>query len=507
MSADVRRRAVRAIGASGLVGVLTKILSLLSTLVLVRLLSPSDYGLVAIATAVIGIIGFFNEIGLGSAIVQRQAVTRDELSGCFGIAMIACTLLVIVAVGAAWPVAKYYGMPELGPVLAVLGGCLYLGALNTVPLALLRKDLRFQPVMWSGVLGVLVQSLVAIPLAYLGFKHWAIVVGFLMGQIASLLLCWWSAAWLPGLPIKISAGRTLMGYGLNITANRVLWHVYMNADKLIIGKLIGAAAVGVYDVARSLANLPTSQISGVATNIASPVYARLQSDTAALARAMLRLVRGIAYLAMPVLMGMAALAPDLVMVLAGPQWMAAVWPLRALCLAEMVFCVANLQTQLLISSGNASTLIRYNTVCAIVIPCSLALGAIWGGLWGVGLAWLLAYPLVYLWLLRAVLKVVSVSLLSFWRALLGPVSGALLTGLTVLTAASLMPDLPAWARLFCASTVGTVVYVAYLIFLDGPGLAEIRQVLADLGIPASKLQRWPFSRVTAGANSELPPRR
>lgn len=496
MSNDLRRSVVRAIGSSTMISVVAKVLSLGSTLVLVRLLSPADFGLVAIATTVTGLVGFFNEIGLGSAIVQRRDARPDEVDGCFGIAMLASTGLVAATLALAYPAAAFYRMPELGPVLLVLGACLYFGGLNTVPLALLRKQLRFQPVLWATAVGVAVQAMVAIPLATMGARYWAIVVGFVLSQFAVTLWYWWIAKWRPGWPIQLAKGRELMGYGLNITATRVLWHLYMNADKLIIGRLLGAHAVGIYDVARSLSNLPTSQIAGVATNIASPVYARLQDDRAALGSAMMGLVRAVAYLAFPILTGMALLAQPLIATVLGPTWEDAVWPLRALCVAELVACMANLQTQLLVSSGNVKRLVRYNLLCALIMPAALAIGALVGGLIGVALAWALVYPLVYLWLLAETLRLCGMSLRRFFGGLRHPLQGTLLMAAVLLAALHWQPlGVPAAWTLALGSVLGAVVYLCHLIYLDHAGLAEVRQVLVDLGLPAAWRRRWPFTRL------------
>jgi O-antigen/teichoic acid export membrane protein len=496
MSEGMRRNVVRAIGSSTVISIGSKLLSLGATLVLVRLLSPADFGLVAIATTITGVIGFFNEIGLGSAIVQRQGVSGDEVNGCFGIALIASTLLCAVTAALAWPMAHYYAMPELRDVLLVLAACLYFGALNTVPLALLRKNLRFQPVLWCGALTVVVQACVAIPLAASGARHWAIVIGFVVGQSAGTLWYWLASGWRPAWPMDLGKGRELMGYGLNITATRVLWHLYMNADKLIIGKMLGAHAVGVYDVARSLANLPTSQISGVATNIASPVYARLQADLPRLRESMLRLVRGVAYLTFPVLCGMAVLAAPLIATLLGPTWVDAVWPLRALCVAELVASVANLQTQLLISSGHVGRLVRYNMICALVLPAALAGGAWAGGLMGVALVWAGVYPVVYLWLLREVLRVTALSWRGFAASLARPATGTAFMCAWLITAQPLLVQLQqAGMQLVAGIVLGALAYMAFVIYLDRAGLAEIRHVLIDLGVPAQKLAHWPFARL------------
>ena len=497
MSDDLRRRVVRALGASSVSNLLAKLVSLSSTLVLARLLMPEDFGLMAMATTVVGFIAFFNEIGIGAAIVQRLEVDDEEINGCFGIAMLASAALCVVAALAAYPAALFFDMPPLRALLTVLGFGFFFGALNTVPLALLRKQLRFQAVVWLGITASTVQALVAIPLALMGFKYWALVGSFFIGQTVVTIGYWRASQWRPHWPMRLGRGRALLGYGIDITFTRVLWHAYMNLDKLIIGKLLGERAVGVYDVSRSLASLPTSQISGMVTGIASPVFSRLQSDLPRLQTIQLRLTRGIAYLAFPVLAGLAVLAPELVQVLLGARWAEAVFPLQVLCFSEAVAAVANLQAQLLISTGNVKRLVRFNTACAIVMPVSIAIGALLGQLAGAALAWATVFPLLAVWLLKQATRTSGLTLGDLWRALRAPFTGTVVMALAVLAlrAALLALQLPAAPVLAACVTIGAVVFVGYIVYLDRDGLAEIRQVLADVGAPSRVLSRWPFSRV------------
>lgn len=113
-----------------------------------------------------------------------------------------------------------------------------------------------------GITATSLQAVASIILAWFGFKYWSIVGGFFIGQTVATLWYWRAAGWRPQLPLRLREGRSLLGYGIDVTFTRVLWHLYMNVDKLIVGKLLGERAVGVYDVSRSLATLPTSQISG-----------------------------------------------------------------------------------------------------------------------------------------------------------------------------------------------------------------------------------------------------
>jgi O-antigen/teichoic acid export membrane protein len=497
VSDDLRHRVVRAIGASGAAGAVAKILSLLSTLVLVRILSPSDFGMMATATTVIGFIAFFNEVGIGAAIIQRERLTNEEVNGCFGIALALSVLLSVLTFVLSWPASGFMGMRELQPVLAVLGLGFLFAALNTVHVALLRRELRLQSVAWIGLTAAVVQPVVAIPLAAIGWGHWALVTAFFAGQIVTTAWYWRVSKWRPTLPFSLRAGRPLLGYGLNITYSRVLWHLYMNADKLIIGKVLGVSTVGIYDVSRSLASLPTSQITGLVTSIASPVFSKVQGDALLLRSVFLRFTRGLAYLTAPTLIGIAVTAPELVEVLLGPKWSLAVLPLQALCVSELVAAVVNnLQAQLLVSTGHASRLVRFTTLCAVVMPVAIGLGAWHSGLVGVAIAWACVYPALNVVLLRDCLRLSAIKPPQLWSAVRHPLLGALvMAGLVEASRLGLhVLAVPPLVVLVTSVVVGAVSYLGYLVLIDRSGLSEIRQVLADLGVPNRFLDRWPLSR-------------
>ncbi|MFZ2389140.1 MAG: lipopolysaccharide biosynthesis protein, partial [Polaromonas sp.] len=478
MRENLRRDVVRAIGATTVGNGLAKIISLSATLILARLLTPDDFGLMAMASTVTGFIGFFNEIGIGAAIVQRREVHKNEIDGCFGIALLASALLSLLVIAISWPAAYFFDMPALQRLLSVMGFGFLFGALNTVPVALLRKEMRFQAVLWLGIASTVAQSLVTIPLAALGFGYWSIVGGFFVGQIVATVWYWRISTWRPNWPLRLREGRALLSYGVDITFTRVLWHAYMNADKLIVGKLLGEHAVGVYDVSRSLASLPTSQISGLVSSIASPVFSNLQENLPKLRAAQLRLSSGVAYITFPLLAGIAVLAVELVQVLLGDKWSEAVFPLQALCISEAVATVTNLQAQLLISTGRAKKLVRFNVICAIVMPVSLSMGGWLSGLPGVALAWATVFPLLSIWLWREALQASGLRATEFWHAVRPPMLGSAAMVLAVLAARSLLQPLqaPPVVMLLSCVTVGIVFYAGYVIALDREGLNEIRQV-------------------------------
>jgi O-antigen/teichoic acid export membrane protein len=430
-------------------------------------------------------------------LLSAQGGCEGEINGCFGIALLASAALCGITIAMSWPAASFFDMPKLQPVLAILGFGFFFGALNTVPSALLRRQLRMQAVMWRGVVGAILQAIVAIPVAWLGWGYWALVFAFFVGQTVTMIWLWLAVDWRPTFPMRLREGASLLNYGLSVTYTRVLWHLYMNVDKIIVGKLLGAQAVGVYDVSRSLVSLPTSQITGLVTSVASPVFARVQNDVERLGAVLLRFTGGLTYLTAPALLGIAATAPELVSVFLGPKWVAAVLPMQALCVSELVAAtVSNLQAQVLISTGRVNELVRFTSLCAVVMPLALGVGAWQAGLVGTALAWACVYPLLSVLLVRKALRACGLKAGQLWRVMRQPLFGALLmvacvqasrAGLHVLNASDVVV-------LGVSISTGVLTYLGYVAFFDLRGLAEARQVLTDFGVPTRYLDRWPFNR-------------
>lgn len=496
MSTGLRSKTVRAIGHLGAAGAVSKVISLGMTLILARILSPADYGLMALAMVVIGFVGFFNEVGIGAAIVQKAELEEGEVNGCFIIALIASGVLSAATALLSPVIAAFFGNARLAPMLAVLSSAFVLGALGTVPLAFLRKNMNFKAVGGITILANISQSLLCLTLALLGFGVWSLVWAFLaMSVIQSAGAFYLSGYRLRGR-IDLRGARSLVMYGLQITSTRVFWFAYMNADKVIIGRVLGERAVGVYDMAFSLATLPSSQITTLATNVAAPLFAKLQDRRDELNGFLLHFTRGVAYITYPALMGMLVVSRELIPVVLGPKWNDVLIPFAALCLMGLIKSVDPLLSQVLISTGHAKKLAYYTLMCGIVISLSMMAGAVYGGLLGVSLVWVLVYPVLSVKLLYDTCKVTGLKMSAYYHAIFPVLAGALVMagGVLLIRAAMLHLKLPTLAVLIAEIVGGAVVYLLWVIYLDRRGMSEIRQVMIDLGVPANKLQRWPFVR-------------
>jgi O-antigen/teichoic acid export membrane protein len=499
MSNELRSRTVKAVGHLGVGGALGKVVSLCSTLVIARLLSPADYGLMALAMVVIGFVGFFNEVGIGSAIVQKKELEEAEVNGCFAIAIMASLALFGGTVLASGLIAQFFSNPRLGPIVSVLASAFVLGAFGTVPQAFLRREMNFKAIAAINFVAVILQTTTNLVLAWRGLGTWSLVWGFVVFSTVQSAGAFWLSPWMPRGRYGLREAGALVRYGLQITASRVFWYMYTNADRVIIGRVLGDRSVGIYDMAFSLATLPSSQITTLATNVAAPLFSRLQTDLPKLRSFILHFTRGVAYVTYPALIGMLACSREMVAVLLGDKWVEMLVPFGALCLMGLIKSVDPLLSQVLISTGHARKLSLYTLTCGIVISLSMIVGALLGGLRGVSLVWILVYPLLSVQLLRQVCNIVGMTMLDYYRTLLPVLAGSAAMAAVVLAVRQLMlwTGVPVVAMLGIEIGAGALAYMLWIVHLDKRGLAEIRQVLIDLGIGAHRLERWPFNRSAA----------
>lgn len=478
-----------------------KLFSFGTTLILARLLSPQDYGLMALVMVVQGFLEFFNEIGLGSAIKQRPEVTPAQLNGSFTLSLlISCALFGLVFV-AAPAIGSYYANTALTPVLRLVALSFIIGAVATVPDALLARAMQFKLVAAIEFVMILLQSGTTLLLAWLGHGVWALAWGFILAQAFKALCIVCFGQWRPTRLGEVHAALDLIRFGLTVTYSRLTWFLYTNAQTLVIGKTLNAQALGVYAMADSLASLPTGHVTGMVIRVASPLFGKLQKDLDRLNNALLRMTTGLALINYPVMVGMACVASELVPVVLGPQWLEATLPLQILCLVGLVKTVDPLLTQALTSTGQVRITARYTTLCAFTVPLGVFAGSVLGGLPGAALGMAVAYPLSSVYLFVAVRRHIRLSLGDYLRAVALPLQACAWMAAWVLGLAWLLRGAgwQAAALLLGIKVVtGALAYAVFLIYVRRDGLRDCHEVLCELGVPATKLQRWPFTKLSDG---------
>ena len=348
------------------------------TVVLARLLTPYDYGVIAMVTVLTNFIALFKDAGLSIATVQAKEITHEQVSTLFWINfLISCGLGVLILASAP-VVSLLYGNSDVAGVTAVLSFSFILSGMVLQHDALLRRHLRFGIIAVVQIFSQVIMIVVTVCLAYQGFRYWALVVGLLTNSVVQILCYLYFCPWIPGQPRKNTGARKKLAFGLQLTGSRFLNYFATNADNFLIGRYIGGDALGIYNRAYSLFMVPVYQIQGPITSVSIPVLSALVGNQDRFKRYFSRILDIIAYLTIPLGLYCAVEAEFIIGLLLGPQWMNAVPVFRLLSLAGLLFAVSEVRSLVLISHGYTDRLLKFNIVNSALTVVAFIIGLRYG---------------------------------------------------------------------------------------------------------------------------------
>ncbi len=312
-------------------------ISMALAIVLARLLTPEDFGLLALAMILFNAANYLTDLGMRPTVVQTKEDINKVGHYAFVLVMAASILFTVLSILLAKPLATLLGgSEELVTVIRWMAIYVTIDGLWIVPEALLRRDLRFKELSLSQIPGELASTVISIPLALMGFGVWSLVIGACAGQLIRAVLLWiYCRPWIWIRPQKWEPEivKKMLGYGLPSMGSGLLKFFQNQIDTFIVGRQLGAASVGLYSKAFNLttrlSDMLTTSIFG---NVLFPSYAKMQDDKPRLARAYLKSTNMVFLMIVPVSVGLAITAPLLVPVLLGPQWvpMIAIWQIFSL---------------------------------------------------------------------------------------------------------------------------------------------------------------------------------
>jgi PST family polysaccharide transporter len=454
---DRAQRAAHGARAVVIGQVLRFLLQLAGLAALARLLTPRDFGLVAMVTAIVGVAEVLRDFGLSSAAVQARRLSAQQQSNLFWLNGAIGVVLAGGLVLAGPLVERFYGAPGVATVVALLAPSIVLSALSTQFRARLNREMRFTALAVTDVVAQAGALIVAVSIAFARGDYLALVGQQLTLALVGLcsLVIW--TRWRPGLPRRGADMSRLVRFGGNVAATQLLGYLSRNVDTLVIGRVIGDVAVGVYSRAFQLLMLPLSQINAPATTVAMPVLSRSQDDPADFRRLVVRSQGILLTVVLAAISLLFTAAPLVVEVFLGPQWEDVVPILRVLCLGGAFQAAGYVSYWCFVGLGLTGSHLRFTLVSRPLIIAAVVLGGA-GGVLGVAGAYGAGVLLVWLgglWWLRHVDAVPT-------RRLLG--DGLLLAGVFGAGAGvgTLVTVWCAAAGLVVATTLGVLAQVAVL---------------------------------------------
>lgn len=366
-------------------GVGQQFASVLTTVVLVRLLVPSEFGVVVAANVVVAMAGLFTFLGIRLAIVRVPDLDETMLWTLFWMSTALGVVTSALCVGLASLAAAAMGQAAATPFLRVLGALILVQTLSGVPRALLQRDMRFRAVYSVELGAVAAQSVSAIAAALSGLGAWSLVVGYAAQSVVLLVGYWGVVRRVPRLIFDRAKAREQLRFGAGMWTNTMLVYVVRNADFWAVSRALGSATLGVYYVAYVLPNVLRQRLTWVTSEVMMPSFASMQDDLPRLRAIYQRSLRLHASVGLPAMAGLAVVSPIVVDVFFGSRWAAAATPMALVCLAAAVEFLTQPAINLLVALGRTGTLVGIQLGRAVVLVPGVFLVAGRGGLVSVAL--------------------------------------------------------------------------------------------------------------------------
>ena len=449
------------------------VLTVLGTAIMSRLLTPQDFGLVAMVSVVVGFAQVFRDAGLSTPTVQSPEITRPQISNLFWVNAAVLALLGAVLGLTAPLTARFYGEPRLVGVVVVLGVAFVLNGLSAIHEALLRRSLYF-PALGLAQIGAQLLGLVGMVLAALsGWSYWSLVAGTCITSIVSTGLVFVLCPWRPNLMRRGVGARGMLESGLHLTGFNLVNYFAKNADYISIGRVLGALQLGLYSKAFQISMLPMSQIRVPITEVALPVLSSLVEDAHRYRRYFESVVRALAALAFPIGAYFALEADLIVRLVLGPQWSDAVPIFRILSLGGAIQSIVAVCSLAMMSHGYTRRYLNLGVVSALITVAAIVIGLRWGVI-GVASAYLLSSVVLFGVTTSVAFKATPVRVGGFLRAVAVPFICAAIATAVGLAVRVYGPQTWAWSSIAVTLTFAAV----YIGFALGNG--DMRAALSQL---------------------------
>lgn len=378
LNPDIKRITVRGGAITSIAQVAKQLLTIASTVVLARILTPQDYGLVAMVTAVTGFVALFKDMGLSMATIQRPEINHEQVSTLFWVNVLISVFVCLITMGIAPLVSWYYHEARLVKITMILAIGFLFSGLMIQHQALLRRQMRFKVLVAIEIISMALGIVSAIIMALKGFGYWSLVVLNLGTQMVMALCAWVLCPWRPGRPGSIKSVMDMLKFGGNLTGFNIINYFSRNLDNILIGRFYGSQQLGLYSKAYGLLLLPIRQINGPILSVALPAFSRLFSEPDRYRKNYLRLLEKLAILTMPGIMFLIVTSDWLIFAVLGPQWTGAAKIFLFLGIAGLVQPIANTTGMLFITQDRTHHQLRWGFASGLLSIIAIVAGLPWG---------------------------------------------------------------------------------------------------------------------------------
>ena len=473
---DVRSSAVRGLRWTAVKEWVQQGTSVVVLLVLARLLSPADFGTVAIAGSIAAILSALQRQGFATALVQRDQCDPLHLDSAYWATLAISAILAAVLLMAAPSIARLYGEPVLASILYVSGAILIVQALASVHGAILQRTLQFRRLAFIGVASALVSAAVAVAFALAGYGLWSMVFQQVAGTVISAAMLWRLSSWRPRARFSLTHLRELWHFGIYVLGSNLVLEIGKRIDALLLGYLLNTSAVGLYSVGRRVVEMIIAVLMKALGSVTFPTFSRIQNDPIRLAGAVLSTIRMVGFIAFPTFLLTAVLAPYVVRTFLGVKWLEGAPVLSLLALGAAIGSVQWIQMSAVLAKGRSDWRLGVNIAALALSILAVVVGHPYGI---VAVAALLAARQLILFPVGASLagRLIPLRLGETIRELTGPLAAAIIAAATAAFVIRSIAETGDATTLAAASALAAGALTGVLVYLGCSWLLARRHLL------------------------------
>lgn len=336
------------------------------TLILARLLTPADYGVVALLTIFIAISGSLVDAGFGDALVQKKDASELDFNSVFYLSLALSFAFYLILFFVAPFISRFYAQPILVPILRILALTLVFNSINSVQNAELKRNLLFDRSFKISLIELSTSAMIGVVLAFLGYGPWAIVWSQIGGGLVGVVSRWFIIAWRPKLMFSWTSVRALFHFGWKVTCVSLINKTYINLYGLLIGKLYTPADLALVNKGKNLPSILMSAVDGTINSVAFPAMAQLQDQMDKVRLGMRKMLLCSTFLVFPLMIGLAVCAPSVVFLLFGERWLPCVPYVQIACFGFAVYPFHTINLFTLLALGHSDVFLKVEIIKKIV---------------------------------------------------------------------------------------------------------------------------------------------
>jgi O-antigen/teichoic acid export membrane protein len=381
---NLRHRTVTGVSWSAVSQLITQCFSWVISIILARILGPKAYGLIGMTAVFSGFAMLFSDLGLGAAVVQRKKLEQRHLDTAFWINVLAGFVMTGLMAACAPLIASFFNEPRLKWLSIIIALQFFLSGLSVVQQALIRREMRFRALAGVQIASTVAAGVTGLIMAFSGMGVWSLVAQMLCGSLIRVLLFWQVAHWHPSWSFEMKAGKELFGFSAYVLGFNIVNYWGRNADNLLVGRFVGAQALGIYSRAYTLMLLPLTQITYIVAGVMIPALSSIQEDTTRVKRSYLKAISIVGLVTFPLMIGFFVTADHVVLALLGKKWAEVIPIFKILCGVGLLQSITATMGWIYQSQGRTALQFRMGLVMSSGCVVAFIIGIHWGVL---GVAW------------------------------------------------------------------------------------------------------------------------